>query len=380
MNFFALVNPGLEKICQQEIKELLGGKVLMSPSLVEFELPALSQLPIIISRLQSPRRILVSLGKYTDLEEVHVESLPFPWSDFLPAQFSFKIEVLNVKGMDNRIELARKVAGKLFPVLEKQKFIPQLEMKKPDFLLVLFYNGTEYCMGWDCCGQEIDARDYRVFPHSASFKGDLAYYFMRLSGFKPGEKVLVGFVRDGGVAIEAALWAHNLPVRNAKAYSYLKFPAFSHVPVSSSSLTTSAPVSSTLLSSTTTLSTPPTITKTIVHGFDPNGQSIVAARKNAKIAGVANILQFQKCALDELDVRYAEGEFDRLIIHLTTKDEDKLNELYYQATYVLKAKGTLLLIARSGLEITAPDKFMIKEEQEIARGESKYKVWVIGKK
>ena len=362
MKCYVLVHPGLEKICQQEIKELLGGKVLLSPALVEFELTTISQLPIIISRLQSPRRILVSLGKYSEVNDINFDKFTFPWPDFLPRQFSFKVEVLGVKGMDNRIELAKTVAAKLFPVLEKNGFVPQLELKKPDLLLVLLYNGQEYFLGWDCCGREIDARDYRVFPHSASFKGDLAYYFMRLSGFKASEKLLVGFVRDGGLAIEAALWANSRPVRNLMAYSCTKFPAFSPVPILSSSQATSA------------------TTKTIVYGFDSNGQSIIAARKNVKIAGAADFVQVQKCALDELDVRYTESEFDRLIVHVTTKDEDKLNELYYQASYVLKAKGTLLLIARPGLEVMAPKKFMLQDSQEIARGESKYKVWRMGKK
>ena len=73
-------------------------------------------------------------------------------------------------------------------------------------------------------------------------------------------------------------------------------------------------------------------------GFDEGYRNIVASRKNAKIAGVYDITEFQKYSLVELDVKYSENQFDAVILHITTKDEDKINEIYYQMKYIIHKK------------------------------------------
>ncbi len=358
MHLFTLVNPGLELLAQQEIKELVKAKATINGSALEFSVKNKKDVVLLAQQAQSFRRLLILLGRFDSPDSLAVEELAIPWTDYFPPQFSFKVEVQNVSGQENRFELAKMTAGKLFSTLEKQGLKPTLEVKKPQYIVVVYFTGSEYLLGLDCCGKDFDGRDYRVFPHQATFKGDLAYYFLRSSGYTPGEKLLIGFVRDGGLAIEAALYANKISLRSQNLI-LSTFPNF-------------ASLSPALLSQEEF--------KQSISAFDINPTNLIAAKKNAKLAKVSKFIDFHKLTLDELDVRFSPEQFDRIIFHLTKKDEDKINEMYYQANYVLKKGGFLFIIARSGLELAAPEGYVLKLQQDIKRGESSYRLWLMGKK
>ncbi len=322
MKLFVLVNDGLEQTAGTEIKELTGSNPVFNNNVLEFEIDKTEKVLSFVNRVQSARRVLVSLGKYNDLDSLDFSG--FNFSDHLSSEMSFKVEIENVKGNDKRLSIAKQVAGKIYSNID---FKPKLEMKNPDILVVVYFNGKEYFIGFDKNVEELNSRKYRVFAHPGSFKGDLAYYFVRKSGFVTGKKLLVGFCKDGTMAIEAALFS-----------------------------------------------------KQKVFAFDPSRQNVTAAKKNSQLASVKDLVDIQKYALDELDVKFSENEFDCLIFQVTTKDENQLNELYYQANYVLKKKGTLLLIARPNWQVSVSDKFKLVSEEEIKKGESIHNVWLLEKK
>ncbi len=324
MKCFALVNAGLEKVARQEIEETVKVKSQLSDNVVEFETEDKAHL--LSLKIQSARRLLISLGKTKNIDDFKFGEVG--WQDILTKDFSFRVEVEGVKGQENRIEISRAVAGKFFKAVEDEGIQPKIELKTPQLLLVVYFNQTEYFLGIDSNVEELNSRNYRVFAHQASFKGDLAYYFVRRSCFRPGERLLVGFAKDGTIAIEAARFAGD----------------------------------------------------TRILSFDESRQNVTAARKNAKLAKVDKLTDIQKYSLDELDVKFSEGEFDRAIFHVTTKDEEKINEIYYQLNYILKHGGTVLFIGRKNWELSISSKFILKEESEICKGESCYKTWLLEKK
>ena len=355
MKIAALVYPGMEELCKQEVKELIGVSGKAYPRLVECDASPEQALTLLYHG-QSMRRIIVSLGRYKNLDDIDFNAVE--WKSFV-SNSSFKVEVENVKGIENRLAIAKKVAGKVFAAVDKQKLSLAIELKKPDFLLIVYFNGEEYFIGVDLTGEELHSRAYRVFTHSASCKGDLGYYFARKTGYKPGDNLLVGFVKDGVIAVEAALYASKMPVHSARnTFSYHKLPLFSgvkYVP-----LTPNNSVS--------------------IAAVDDSTQNITAARKNAQIAGVRKQLNIQKIILDELSSDFHEHEFDQILFKVTTKDEDKLNEIYHQVKYLLKPKGTLLLVGREGWEISVPSYCKLISEEVVERGGNTYKLWLMQKK
>ncbi len=327
MKLLFLVNSDMEETSQKEIEEQFNTKVevLNNVLITDCEFENEEEILLKLKKLQSVRRVLVYLGKSNTFEDYQFQDeIIF---NYFNNDKSFKILVENVKGNDNRMEIAKQIAGKFYSFLETKDVQPKLELKNPDLLVEVYFNGNEYFFGIDLFGKEINIRDYRLFSHPGSFKGDLAYSIVRKSGYSPGKSLLVGFSKDGTIAIEAALFS-----------------------------------------------------KEKLFAFDPSRQNITSARKNAHLAGVKDLIDFQKYSLDELDVRYSENEFDNVILQITTKDEEKINELFYQAKYILKSGGKLTLISRENFEVPTSSNFELLKTFSVRRGESLIKSTILKKK
>ena len=89
------------------------------------------------------------------------------------------------------------------------------------------------------------------------------------------------------------------------------------------------------------------------------------------------MITVQKFSLDDWDVKFDENEFDLVVVQITTKDEDRLNEIYYQSSYLLKTGARLMIVGRPNWELTISDKFKLLDSGEIVKGESKHKYWLL---
>ena len=311
MKVSVIVNPGLEKLAKKEIKEILNVKAVIEGSLLSFETETIADL----IKLQSVKRVVLPFGEIVNEK---VDFSDFDFNNYFSNGVKLVVEVENVKGQDNRTEISKKVTQKLFPSLKN----PSIDYKKPEKVIIVFDTGKRLVISLDYFGKEINSREYRVFAHSASFKGDIAYYFVRFSGFKKKEKLLCGFCKDGSLAIEAALFSGEK-----------------------------------------------------IFAFDTTTNNTTAARKNVKLAGVD--MEINKYALEDLDLKYGEDYFDRAIFQITSKDEPKINEIYYQTSYILKKSGVLLFITRPGWDLSISEKFSLLKKEEFKRGGSSYKLWLL---
>ena len=365
MNLYAFVRPGTELVSQKEIQEVCNVNSIIHNSVLEFDVKNKEDIVQAVYHLQSVRRLVFSLGKYQDIESINFNSVQFPWKDIFSKTCSCKVDVEGVKGQDNRITIAKNVLSSLLPTIEQKcGFTPNIDVKNPSIIISVFHNGDNYFIGIDMCGKELDARFYRVFPHSGSFKGDLAYYFVRKSGFSKGEQLLIGFVKDGALVIEAAILESTYLVQDItqKDLSLFSFPLFHNFDFDQ------------------VISNPTQDNNKNIFAFDESTRNHTAARKNIKIAGVSSQIEISKHDIDDLDVRYSKDQFNRLIFHVTTKDEERINEIYYQASYVLQKKGTLLFIGRENWDVSVSEKFTLIEKEEIVHGKGKYVLWLLEKK
>ena len=346
MKYYILVSPGILDIAAQEVKSLLKITPTIKNNIIEFSTTEQNALQF-AQHTQTARRLLISCGSYKSLEDFKPEIL-----DIIPKNITCKIEVENVKGQDNRTALSKQI----YP---KKKL--NIDQKKPQLLIIVYNNEEELIVGIDLLGIELNKREYRIFPHSASFKGDLATFFIKKSDFKQNEKLLVGFCKDGTLAIEAALSVTNKPLLDLeeKQHSFHNLPLFKDI--------------------TLPISEPHT--ETIVHAFDPSSRNITAASKNARLAHVKDYVKFQQLPLDELEYKYQDHQFNRMILHVTKKDEDKLNEIYHQATQLLQSGGKLLLIARPQWDISISERFTLLEDTILPWGKnSEFRYWLLQRK
>lgn len=355
MKAFVLVNEGLEELALAEISELskVEGKK-KGRGLVEFSAEK-EELVKLCYYGQSLRRVLAGLDSVGDWGKAELAKVK--WGDYLFKDCLFRVEVLGVKGNEKRMEICREISKKVFEIVKKELgFELSFDFKIPDVKLVVYFDGVKYFVGVDLGGYELNKRGYRVFVHSASLKGDLGYYLLRKSGFAKGEKLVVGLVKDGVLAIEAGLFVSGKKV-NRERFAWEEMPGFKGIEAEEREGKGEK-----------------------IFGFDVSKRNVTAAKKNARIARVEEELQLVKMEVDELDVRFKEGEVDRLIFLVTKKDEGKINEIYHQAKYVLRKKGILLMVGREGWEVQVGEGFRLRGEEVLKRGGSRWKVWVMERK
>ena len=77
---------------------------------------------------------------------------------------------------------------------------------------------------------------------------------------------------------------------------------------------------------------------------------------------------------------FDEHGFDHMLFQITAKDEEKINDIYHQAIYLLKPKGTLLLIGRKDWMVSVSSKFTLEAEELLEGGGNTYKLWLMRKK
>jgi 23S rRNA G2445 N2-methylase RlmL len=358
MKSYLLVNAGLEQLTQQDLKEQYS-LTSTSPTSNVVECDTTPQTLInLATHLQTPRRILLAIGKFKTPESISFSSLSFPLTDIFTNETSFKIEVENFPGIDNRLNLAKTVAGKLYATFQSLSLNPKLDLKRPQILLLIFYSNDQYFVGIDITGKELNSRPYRLFPHQSSFKGDLAYFFIRQSKFQSPKKLLVGFAKDGSLAIEAAIYTSRTSLQDPSSFSCQAFPSWKNL--SSSPSVHSIPQ--------------------LISVFDETTPNITAIRKNSYLAKVEKFLNISKHSLDELDTKYDPQSFDTVIFHITSKDEEKINDLYYGLDYILKPQSNVLIIGRPGWEFPLSSKFLLLEQKDIIKGDSTYRTWLLQKK
>ncbi|HIH11788.1 TPA: hypothetical protein HA241_06365 [Candidatus Woesearchaeota archaeon] len=350
VRIYFVVQLGMEEIAVQEFQELCSCTAIsVHAGLIVGDITP-EQVLLVLQRMQSPQRILLAIAEPTNT----VETIAF--DDRLKLYFypqcRIKVEVENVRGQEVRSRIARNVAGKLISAVENVcGFEPVVEMKKPTIIVYAVCVEGTYYVGVDAAGFELHARRYRLFPSAASFKGDFGYYFVRASGFQRGEKLLVGFVKDGTLAIEAALLANGVPLYpQSTAFSYLSFPLFQGVQCALERLPSS----------------------TTVYAFDSSSPAVVAARRNVSLAGLKSLVDVKRCLLDELEVVYLSASFDRIIFYVSKKDEELINEIYYQASTLLKEGGFLLLLRCGSSDTVEPASFTVISNGVISRGDSVY--------
>lgn len=391
MKCFAIVHHGGEKLCLTELQELVTVRAKNIPclqaeralSLVETNLSP-EEISTVLHHSQSIRGLALLLGKYSNLQNLHLQPSwnDFSWKDIFQQGSTFKVDVLNVKGQENRFDIAKAVSAVIFE--EAKELNLSINFKKPEVVIIVFSTGKEYLIGLDLASQDLHKRDYRVFAHCASFTGDIAYELVRRSGFQPKEKLIIGMAKDGALPIEAALFANHLVIRKGP-FKYETLPLFHAEPIKqlSSSKKSSSKVS---LSKSAQKNEPPSSSQPLpqkeenpIFSFDPS-RNAISARKNMVLAGTGQSVTMNKFALDELDVRYDKDFFDVCIIHLTAKDEAFINEAYYQAKYILKNQGRLFIITRDQFSLSLSDSFTLLSEDRLVRGDSVLKLWLLEKK
>ena len=212
-------------------------------------------------------------------------------------------------------------------------FPQTINYKTPELRLMTLLVESKGYFCRDLFGKNLSKREYKIYHNRNSLKAPLAYALIRESCYTNGKQFIDPFCADGVVAIEAALYGMKKSPRFYEKDTLFQKP----LPTPSLLFTPISHLSPHLLC----------IDSTMLH--------INAAKKNAKVAGVQDSLEFSRTDLGWLETKCEKGSVDCIATHLpeishstAPMQRKKLyDELFYQAEYILSTCGTIGLLFRN---------------------------------
>ncbi len=373
MKIAVLCDPGCEDIAALEVKELIKKTATKKKGYVVAECST-EQAAFLCYRSQCASRILavITEGKIAKPQDTIKNKkiiLDFDYSLFLKDTFRATCE----RHGSHKWQ-AREVEEEIGALLHTEKKL-KVDLEDADMDLWCKVTGEHYVVGVDLCGRDLGKREYKAFHTRRSLRGTIAYAAVRAAGFSGTETLVDPFSLDGGIPIEAAMFATQLPVQK-----YKKDFAFTSMPFAKD----------TDWDAFFAKEDEKATKETKITGFAPQVRTLKMARGNAKLAGVDKAFTITKCEVNWLDTKFKEGEVDMIVTlppcsgkNTPLKDVEKIqDDLFYQCRYVLKQGGTVLLIAEKKAEFlnaAQRHKFKLQKEKEVHMGGTALLFLVFGK-
>ena len=372
MNIIAIVPCGLETVACAEAEELVGRKPSQGKGWISFEVAHIEDAWIYTYRAQSVLKVLIGGS-----QKVHDRNLEkalaslcgdIPWNELAPQAASFAARGFKIGYEDTpSSEIAAMLGG-----LVKKITSWTVNLGKPDIVVSAVVAFDSLLIGIDIGGEDLGIRPYRLFQAGQAIKAPLAYGLVRMSGWKPQTALLDPFCQAGTVSIEAGLWASKMsPHRFAK--ERLLFY--------SSRLFDSRVVKEVIDAQDQMRCAP----KGSIIAMDASFPSISASKKNAKLAGVENVIAFSKMDVEWLDVKHAGQSVDAVATVPPTptrmlsvaKLQGMYREFLHQSAYVLHKQGKVVILVKSldlWKELIDREGFTIAGQQVVYQGKEQWTI------
>lgn len=354
MKGIALTNKGIEDISALEIKEIINSDSQTKQGFVVFEFNDFKELFKLSYSSQSLNRVMYALGRFKKDKLEEISKLDF--KDWLAGKtFAVECEESELKA-----EVGKHIPGKV-------------NLAKPDITFFAVLDGDEIYLCIDF-SEDIGKRQHRIFMGSETLKSGNAYALLRIAGYDAKKVIIDPFCRAGTIAIEAAIHACRLSPNffNKQDFPFVHFSRFSDFDFEKffAAIDKQANLEK----------------DTSINAVDRAFNNVQAARKNAKIAGVIKKIDFSKTDLENLEIKFSEKSVDLIVTEpiqpskaIAEKLTDKIyKELFNQADFILKEKGVVALIVKSGIEQlkkwAGEYKFKCAAEQKLMQGKE---AWTI---
>jgi putative N6-adenine-specific DNA methylase len=165
--------------------------------------------------LHTALKVTVPIIKFTAADEQAlydaVKSLE--WEKFIDNTDTLMVEsVVNSEKFSHSLFISQKVKdGIVDRFREKTGKRPDVDLLRPTFKLYVHIFREEVTMHLDSSGDPLYKRGYRADINEAPMKEVLAAGLVKLSGWEKHLLLVDGMCGAGTIAIEAALWANNIP-------------------------------------------------------------------------------------------------------------------------------------------------------------------------
>ncbi len=165
--------------------------------------------------LHTALKIVIPITKFTaDNEYEFYDNIKkIEWEKFISVTDSIMIEsVLNSEIFTHSLFANQKAKDAIVDRFrEKTGSRPDVDLIRPMFKLYIHIFKNEVTLNLDSSGDPLYKRGYRSDINEAPMKEVLAAGLVKLSGWERHLELIDGMCGAGTIAIEAALWANNIP-------------------------------------------------------------------------------------------------------------------------------------------------------------------------
>lgn len=165
--------------------------------------------------LHTALKVLVPLTRFTanNEQELYDNIRQLPWEKFISQTDSLMVEsVVNSELFTHSLFISQKVKdGIVDRFREKTGKRPDVDLLRPVLRLYIHIFRNEVSVHLDSSGDPLYKRGYRSDINEAPMKEVLAAGLVKLSEWEKHLLLIDGMCGAGTIAIEAALWANNIP-------------------------------------------------------------------------------------------------------------------------------------------------------------------------
>lgn len=378
VNVGVIVNKGFEKVAVAQIREFIDKPkdLVIDNTFVSFNAgDSWDDIYKFIYMNQIANRVVYFIDKieYSDDEDLLSKARKLFNENFCE---SFLLDLI-AGGADFRSSvrtdehtdvtwLESEIGGVLIDYAKMHGHDLKVNLKTP---LLNFYvhlhNDTAYlCV--DLSG-DLCKRDYKIFNNAVSLKGPTAFGLLMIAGYDPKDVYVDPCCHSGTIEIEAALYATHTSHRYYnRSFPFMRFPDKVDMDwekffkkIDGERILPDAGKG-----------------KFSITGSDKLLSSITASVKNAKIAGMESFIDFRRIDMDWVDIKFEEKTVDKILSFIpgSSKHDRKLpkefKQLFYQAEYILKDSGTVVIMCLSKelLIETSREHFILDHEVQVHSG------------
>jgi putative N6-adenine-specific DNA methylase len=205
---------GLEEVLEKELHQL-GGKDIVAFKRGVSVVGDLGFLYKINLCLHTALKVIIPIVKFeaNNEQELYDNIKLIEWERFISNTDTIMIEgVTNSEIFTHSLFVSQKVKdGIVDRFREKTGSRPDVDLIHPAFKVYVHIFKNEVSLHLDSSGDPLYKRGYRSDINEAPMKEVLAAGLVKLSGWEKHLQLIDGMCGAGTIAIEAALWANNIP-------------------------------------------------------------------------------------------------------------------------------------------------------------------------
>lgn len=290
MSFIAPCHFGLESVLKREILDLGYEVTAVEDGRVTFEGDAAALCRANIF-LRTAERVLIRVGNFhaETFEELFQGTKNLPWEDYIPEDGKFWVaKAASVKSKlfspsDMQSIMKKAMVERLRSVYHKEWFAESGN----SFPVRVFLMKDEVVIGLDTTGESLHKRGYRKLTAKAPIAENLAAALIMLTPWKRDRILVDPFCGSGTFPIEAAMMATRMaPGVNR---SFLA-EDWEHI-VERKAWYQAVEEANDMLDLDVEVD---------IQGYDIDDKMVSIARENARLAGVEQMIHFQRRAVDQL--------------------------------------------------------------------------------